>query len=256
MASPGSAHVSEETWEAFALGELPPGEREAVAGHIVTCAECSSIYRSLRQLEDEARAFDPGVPAAPVAATHLDTRTWFAMAATLLVAAGLAGYGVSTPSVTVPGSSSPATGLARFEIAPAEVRLSAERAMMTRGPSSAPSFLEEFGRATAPYRDGRYGEAARALAAMAAAHPDAYEPVFYQGVASLMAGEDAAALTALRRAAELAPASLQDEIRWYRAAALQRTGAFDEATDLLRELCAGASALRARACGVVETGRR
>lgn len=84
MQSPHSPHVSDHLWEAIAMGELPPAERDAIAAHVVACAECSAIYRSLRALEEEAPAIDPGAPAA--APSAMASRAWYAAAAAALIA--------------------------------------------------------------------------------------------------------------------------------------------------------------------------
>jgi hypothetical protein len=256
MAASAGAHVSEETCEAFALGELAPAERETVGAHIVGCAECSAVYRSLRQLEQGARAFDPHIPAAQQALQASSLRPWYAIAASLLiVVVGYAGYRTLVTVPATPTDPSPSAvavvQLARIEVGPAEVRLSAERALATRGSTGSRQFLEDFGRAIEPYRRGRYADAAQALALTAAKYPDAYEPAFYHGVSALLAGDGRAAVDVLARAAALAPPSLQDEIRWYRAAALQRTDEIDQARELLQTLCNGGSIWRDRACALV-----
>jgi hypothetical protein len=58
---PGN-HPDEGTWEALALGELPPARREEVNDHVVRCAECASIHRGLTMMAEEAAHFDPAVP--------------------------------------------------------------------------------------------------------------------------------------------------------------------------------------------------
>jgi hypothetical protein len=246
-------HVTDDDWEKFALGELTPFERDAVATHVVACAECGAIYRSIRQLEDEARAFDPALPAAP-GLTATPMPAWYAIAAALaVVVIGATTYRVIAPGTTVDTKSTgPVVQLARIEVTPPEVRLSAERALATRGAGDTQAFLEDFGRAIEPYRSGRYADAARLLADVAAKYPAAYEPWLYQGVSALLAGQSGAAEAPLQRAADTAPATMQDEIRWYRAAAFQRTGNIDQATGLLRELCGGASEWRDRACVLVK----
>jgi hypothetical protein len=86
--APRADHPSDETWERLAMDELTPVEREGVSDHVTSCAPCAEIYRGLRMLEDEARAFDPaGVPKAPAAARS--ATAWYAglaAAAVLLLA--------------------------------------------------------------------------------------------------------------------------------------------------------------------------
>jgi hypothetical protein len=82
-------HPSEEAWERLALRELRDTEREAFFDHVTRCASCAGVYRGLKQLETEARAFDSGVPAAtPVAHGRL-RQAWYAgltLAAIVLIA--------------------------------------------------------------------------------------------------------------------------------------------------------------------------
>lgn len=49
-------HLSEGTWEQFAMGELEPARRAEALRHVMTCRQCRTIHRGLRALEDEARA--------------------------------------------------------------------------------------------------------------------------------------------------------------------------------------------------------
>jgi hypothetical protein len=61
--APPSGHPEEETWVRLAAHELPVPETQALSDHLARCPECSRIYRAVSQLEQEARAFDPAVPA-------------------------------------------------------------------------------------------------------------------------------------------------------------------------------------------------
>jgi hypothetical protein len=256
MQAPDSPHVSDETWEALALHELSPPERDVVARHVVACAACGEIYRSLLGLEDEAREFDAGVPAAAPVVVSTSSRTWMAVAASVaVVLSGVVGYRVllaPSSSIEIAQPAAPAATLARIQVVPPEVRLSASRALATRGASDQKAFLEAFGKAIEPYRSGRYAEAATALAPVAAGYPDAYEPLFYQAVSSLLVGDAAAALGLFDRLQPLAPASLHEEIRFYRAAALQGTNQVDLARAELRTLCQGGGSYRDRACALLK----
>jgi hypothetical protein len=254
MREPDSPHVSDETWEALALHELPAVERAAVMRHVVTCAECGDLYRSLRGLEDGAREFDDGVPSAtaPVTSNH----AWPALAASVaLVIGGFVAYRafvLPAPAIEMAQPAAPVATLARIEVVAPDVRLSASRALATRGAGDQQAFLEAFGKAIDPYRNGRYADAASALAGVATAYPDAYEPLFYQAVSTLLAGDHGAARGLFARAQPIAPAELQDEIRWYRAAASQRANDIEAARAELRMLCDGASAYRERACALLK----
>jgi hypothetical protein len=110
--APRADHPSDETWERLAMDELPPLERDRVSDHVTSCAPCAEIYRGLRTLEDEARAFDPGVPKAPGAAARPAT-AWYAglaAAAVLLLALLLPFRMMSNPpadTVRSPESATP-----------------------------------------------------------------------------------------------------------------------------------------------------
>lgn len=77
-------HVDDATWERLAMGELDAAARARVADHVTRCASCAALWRGLAMLEDGARDFDPGVPAAsrPVA-----PRRWWPMAAAVAAVA-------------------------------------------------------------------------------------------------------------------------------------------------------------------------
>jgi hypothetical protein len=99
--------LDDAAWDRLAGREMTPFERQHALEHVTTCASCGAIYRALRLLETEARAFDPGVPAAPHVAAEssfggVDARkSWFvgrqlAAAMLALVAIGaLAWWNVS-----------------------------------------------------------------------------------------------------------------------------------------------------------------
>jgi hypothetical protein len=254
MREPDSPHVTDETWEALALHEVSPEARAAVMRHVVTCAVCSEMYQSLRGLEDGAREFDPGVPAKPSAAQS--NRPWLMLAASVALAiSGFLIYRVfmtASPTIELARPAAPVETLARIEVVAPDVRLSASRALATRSAGDQTAFLEAFGKAIEPYRNGRYADAATALAGVVATYPDAYEPLFYQAVSSLLAGDHAAARGLFARVQPMAPAELQDEIRWYRAAALQGNNEIEAARAELRALCEGAGSYRDRACALLK----
>ena len=59
---PRSDHPDEGDWEELAVGELPEARRQALVDHVARCADCTELYRGVRQLVKEAAAFDAGVP--------------------------------------------------------------------------------------------------------------------------------------------------------------------------------------------------
>ena len=101
-AQPPGEHPSDEAWERLALHELGASEREALMDHVTRCAACTSMYRGLRELETEARTFDPGLPKpmAPAAGTRVTRPLLYsglAAAAVLIVALFLPPRIATTP---------------------------------------------------------------------------------------------------------------------------------------------------------------
>ena len=90
QSAPPADHPSDQDWERLALNELAPPERAALFDHVTRCAPCAALYRGLRELEAEARTFDPGVPKrADVVPMRRIAPAWYAglaAAAVLLVA--------------------------------------------------------------------------------------------------------------------------------------------------------------------------
>jgi hypothetical protein len=60
-----SSHPSEEQWVRFAADHLPPDERNRLADHVLTCAECTAVYRAVSQVRERASEFDQGAPSRP-----------------------------------------------------------------------------------------------------------------------------------------------------------------------------------------------
>ena len=74
--------------------------------------------------------------------------------------------------------------------------------------------------------------------------------LFYQGVTRLLAGSDEGAIAPLEAAARLNDATFADDVAWYLAVALQRSGNGD-ARARLAALCRGRSGHAAAACSAV-----
>lgn len=110
-------------------------------------------------------------------------------------------------------------------------------------------FLTAFGPAIAPYRAGRYAEAAEALQSLTARFPAVDEGWFYLGVARLYAGRAADAVEPLRRARQSDVVS--EQALWLEAVALERAGRADDATAVLREACDADRQSHAEACATL-----
>jgi len=72
--SPEESHLSDEQWERLACDEMGPGEREAALEHVVSCPECTQLYRGVLALREGAQAFDPAAP--PPQVQETPTRAW------------------------------------------------------------------------------------------------------------------------------------------------------------------------------------
>jgi TolA-binding protein len=140
------------------------------------------------------------------------------------------------------------------DLTPPAVELPARYALVARGAESKQQFLEAFGAAIGPYRDGRYAEAASGLEAVARRFPDIPEAGFYLGVSRLLSGDARGALEPLARAREAE--TLGDAARWYRAAASEQAGDSVSAVAALGELCGRPGDFKARACAALEPTRR
>jgi len=266
----GSVHPSEDDWVRFADDAMTDGERARLVDHLAVCVACADVYRVVEQVRTGATSVAPQAWSA---------RRWGGFQASyVLVAAAMMAIAVSgtlwvmrgrgpaiqdqtasnptplpAPEVAAPSAGAPPAVAARaprlwaaLPVAPA-VTLPASLTLVMRGTApDSQAFLSAFGAAIAPYREGRYAEAAAALGGVTRAFPDVPEGWYYLGVSHLLAGSPAAAIDPLERAV---PSSVVgDDAAWLRAVALERAGRTDEAAAALRTLCAGAGPARQRAC--------
>lgn len=257
---PGS-HLTEDDWVRLAADEVTPDERTAFADHIAQCGACTATWQVLAEVRAGAAAIDPGAPR-PAPATSWALGRWAGLAAAAVVVLAVAtswprgdrapqepatpSVAPSTPAAApsvepVPPASAAAPALrdwAALPEAPA-VMLPASLALTVRGASTdRDTFLAAFGPAIAPYRQGRYADAAAALEPVSRRFADVAEVWFYLGVSRLLAGDAAAAAPALQRAVESDAVGAQAV--WLRIVALERAGRADEATAALRTTCASA----------------
>lgn len=63
---PSGDHLSETQWERLACDEMPPAERDTSLAHILSCADCTAIHRSLMELRTGATEIE-GLAPQPVA---------------------------------------------------------------------------------------------------------------------------------------------------------------------------------------------
>jgi hypothetical protein len=249
-------HPDEDMWARFACDELSDDQRDHLVDHVLSCAECAEVYRAVTHVRHGAAAIDAVAPR-PAQDNRHRTYAMLALAATALIAVAAAvalRSGVreraeidepNPPAAPAAPRAEPRAWARNVEVL--EVRLPAALALTVRGTDpDQDAFLEEFGDAIAPYREGRYVEAVNRLAALAARRPEQPEVAFYLGLSHLLAGDPAAAvlpLIAARRSEVVA-----HEARWYQAVALERAARIAEANTVLNELCDMAGAFKDRAC--------
>jgi len=81
-------HLDDAAWQRLGAGDAVPSERNLLFAHIMTCAQCSAVWRGISFLRQQAEAeglIDRRTPVRP------SWRSWFvpvAIAASLMVAVG------------------------------------------------------------------------------------------------------------------------------------------------------------------------
>jgi hypothetical protein len=254
----GTGHPAEDDWARFAADEMSAGERTQLADHVVSCLECASIFRVLSQVDDAKGAAIQG-------RSLLGDWRVLAAAAALALTTGLGVWwavrsgaddnrraGVE-PAPTAPVSESTVTQFPPWASLPPapDVRLPPDLILAMRGAEgNRDSFLQTFGDAIAPYRAGRFADAAAALAPVTERYADVAEVWFYLGASRLYSGAVSEAIEPLLRAQ--GSAVVADDARWLHAVALQRAGRVSEARAALDALCSAPGPNRERACAVVK----
>jgi hypothetical protein len=117
-------HPSEETWVRLAGRELSEHEQPGIVDHVLSCADCSAVYRAVAYLRRGASSFDPAAPRQVSGGTVSVWKQPFwpqALAASLtIVAAGLLAWNVTLQRRT------------------AELQIEVERALMPAAPPQTP----------------------------------------------------------------------------------------------------------------------
>ena len=100
-----ASHPAEHEWVSFATGSLTAAERERFSDHLVSCAECTAVYRAVTHVWQEAYAFDAGAPRPTRSTTSLSSRALLpqalAAASLLVVSAGLLAWNLRLHQRTV-----------------------------------------------------------------------------------------------------------------------------------------------------------
>ncbi|MGE0461172.1 MAG: tol-pal system YbgF family protein [Vicinamibacterales bacterium] len=262
-------HPAEETWVAFASGLIDEASRLRLADHVVSCASCREVYEVVRELMegasvDPARPMDAGAPGGPSAWRRYAPT--LALAASVIVAAGGAMLYLSrshdegavaetTPApATAPlpvATPEPARPAYQLALVKPEVQLPVDLVVTTRGVAGveARAFLEQFGLAITPYREGRFEDAVASLGRLAATHGNVAEVWFYLGVSQLFADRPGDALASFDHPG--VADAIGDDLLWQRAVALERLGRAEELDAVLRSLCGREGPFRGQACAAM-----
>lgn len=255
-------HPDDATWEAMAVGTLTGPARAELFDHVVTCERCADIWRGLEALrvETDAGSMTSTAPSAPAASWLRSYAVPLAIAATLVLAVGVV-IVQRTPVSSTPGEATttpgPATApgwLAAFPISKAEIYVTAEEALPSRGvpaPEGEPP-IERLANALEPYRAGDFAEAARRLEPLWHEFPNAGRPALYLGVSWLHVDRAADALAPLRAATGALLPEVAADARWFVAVALAHSGQRDAATTQVRGLCDDGGAGAERACAALK----
>ena len=257
----GAPHPDEAAWERVFSNDATADECRQLMDHLVGCAQCADIYRSLTVVRREAAAFDPGAPAPVRAAARWMRPVAYAAAAVLVLAVVVPATwrlwraGPARPPAIDPASSSaPAQTRAlrdhpAFRLDKPAVMLSAAVALTPRGVAEDPRrYLTALGPGLDAYRAGDFAQAAQRLDALGQTYPGAIEPPLYAGISLLMLNRPAEAVSRLERAKSLASGEFVAEADWRLGLAHVHAGDPDRARPILQRLCATANPYQARAC--------
>jgi TolA-binding protein len=257
------AHLEDATWERLALNELTAAERDAAFDHVLSCAECSGIWKAVTTLEEGASREGLIAPA-KTAPDVTASRTWpYAIAASVALAA--TGYFLlrqpaptAAPTIAPPAAivaqSTPPAWLDAFPLTAADIHVRPEEALATRGstPVAGEAPLEQLGAALDPYRSGEYGEAARRLESLWREYPGTDRAALYLGVSLLFLDRAGDAIAPLRAASAAPQQPVAADAQWYLAVALARSNQPDAAVAQLKPLCDAGGADSPRACAALQ----
>jgi tetratricopeptide (TPR) repeat protein len=255
---------------AFQSGVLPDSARAGIEEHVRDCGVCRTMLEDLPEVaranatrEEEsrirARVFAEAGPKSVRPRLSWSMRLVPVFAA-LLMAIGVSWFYLEQRSHQKPTTSA-SIGAAVKPTIPDVFQLDRPAAEMPpvliwRG-AAPDQGLEAMKGALDLYQSGNYAEARSRFEALAASHPQSAEPVFYLGVCQLLLRQNAAAITSLEKARQLASPPLAGEASWYLSVALVREGDRSQAGEILNKLCQSPGAYQKRACtGFEELSRQ
>jgi tetratricopeptide (TPR) repeat protein len=250
-------HVGEDTWVSLAAGDLSPEAKAAALAHVVTCEDCTRVWRGITALEDEARAGGVLPAQSRTPFTALRAAPWLAVAAGIALAVLLiqpAPRDTTTPAQDAPASDTRLAGdvgstwSSAFPLSKAAVHVRPEEALNMRGGTIADDMpLADLAHALEPYRSEDYPEAVTRLRALADKYPRADRPHLYLGVSLLLLERPADAVAPLTVATASTFPAVATDAWWYLAVAHARSGDRQAALTLVEKLCSAPDP-DARAC--------
>ncbi|MCS7023451.1 MAG: hypothetical protein NZV14_01520 [Bryobacteraceae bacterium] len=242
---------------------LPQPLAERVTSHIELCPSCTRLLEDLLDPDVACPTLGeitrirrrlpmPSPPQRPWKTLALIALTLVTAALSIVAVRTLSSGPISPQFVAPmpPGPPAPPGLVFRIPVEPAPLKLPPASTLAWRSQDGGPdqAYLVELGQALKPYREGRYREAAVRLQSLASQYPQSVEAPFYAGVSHLLAGDALFALEWLTKKPLVRSHPLYDDQLWYRAAALEQTGQWAEARDLLRQLCKLSGGYQQKAC--------
>ena len=241
--------AADELAERYLLGGLADEEREAYEAHFFECERCFAELRALEMLRTDLERVTVSTPPERKPATRV--RAWApAIAATVVLGAGLALWSAKTsreepppdaprdaalsqPSPQPAGPDRPTPADARvLELARVEPPQYIPLTLRARADDARVRFDE----AMLAYARGDYAGAAAGLAEVAAAEPSNARARVFLGVSYLMRDRPQEAITVLQQAVALRDPAYQDDVQFFLAKALIRTGDLEAASRTLDAL--------------------
>jgi hypothetical protein len=92
-------HLTEAEWERLTCDEMTAAERDTALGHIMSCAECTTIHRSLMQLREGATEIEQQRPRNNAGTNY---RRWSIAGGLVTAAAIVAAVLINQPTRVVP----------------------------------------------------------------------------------------------------------------------------------------------------------
>lgn len=246
---------------------MPVESAECVRRHLAACPICQQLLQDLKGYEfllseEEDQRIRGKLPQISPRASFWKPIPIAIAAALLLGLAGLWTFWPSTTPKGIPATSqtaqsspidkTPSNPSPVLKLEKAPVKVPAAAVLLYRnGGSADKAYLQDFAAALEPYRADNYAESAVRLQALSTRYPKSAEAFFYLGVSQLFLNQEAKALDSLKAAKPLADESLQDDVSWYLAVALERSGEPQEARNEVDHLCSRAGDYKEEACRAV-----